>query len=316
MMVAEPAEEILREGVLCYLAVADEPSPHLTPVVFAYERGAVWATTARSSRKARLWRADPRASALVRAGGRAAAFRGEVTTYDALDPASWRRSILRGPLLARASARFTIRNLRFFAGYARDAHRVPFAWTPPGRVFLSVGVGEGAALDLTSKAVIARWGELGDRVASRRDFRRSAAAAMPDGGAPEEVRRAVGDSGEGVIAVAAGRGVTTLPAHWRRVAEDGCYYATLPAAVLALAGAGPEPPVSLVADRSSAWRAAGMRGLLLRGRGTVYVPGRVAAGAGSLLDVSGAGEADAVIRLRPDQAVWWKGWSSGTVRQS
>lgn len=315
MTVPAAAEEILREGVLCYLAAPDEPSPHLTPVVFAYERGAVWATTARSSRKARLWRADPRAAALVRSGSRAALFRGDVTTYDALDPSSWRRSLLRGPLLARASARFTARNLRFFAGYARDAHRVPLAWTPPGRVFLSIDAAAGAVVDRDGDAVVARWGELGGRVAGRRDFRRTRAAPMLDEGVPEGVRRSVGGAGDGVMAVAAGRDVTALPVRWRRSPGEGCYYLVLPEAFLALAGGGPELPVSLAVDRSSAWRAARMQGVLLRGRGTVFVPDRVRSGAASLREAAGAEPGDAVIRLRPERVVWWKGWSSGTVRR-
>jgi hypothetical protein len=265
--------------------------------------------------KARTWRRDPRASGLVRAGPLALSFRGPVTTYDALDPGTWGTMIRSAPSVARASARFTLKNAPFFAGYAVDARRVPLSWTPPGRVLFSVEIEDGAVLDPAAGRVAERWGRWGARASSREDFRTSR-GRIPDLDVPADVREAVGEAGDGVLALAGSRGLAVLPARWSRGAGDGAYYAVLPRRFLALAGAGVER-AGLVVDRASRWRAADMTGLLLRGPAEGYVVARVRRGRESLARQAGrAGslpEDPAVVRLLPDVMVWWKGWASGTV---
>jgi hypothetical protein len=287
----------------------------VTPVVFAFHAGRLWGTTARRTVKARTWRRDPRASGLVTAGPLALSFRGRVTTYDALDPGTWGSMIRSAPSAARASARFTLKNAPFFAGYAVDARRVPLSWTPPGRVLFSVEIEHGAVLDPQAGRVVERWGRWGARASSRQEFRVSK-GRIPDEDVPAEVREAVGQSGEGVLALAGSGGPAVLPGRWARAPGDGAFYAVLPRRFLALAGAGAER-AGLVVDRASRWRAADMAGLLLRGPADGYVLDRVGTGHESLARrARRAGtlpEEPAVVRLRPDVVVWWKGWASGTA---
>ena len=311
----DAAERILRHGRLCYLAAASPLGPHVTPVVFAYHSGRLWGTTARRTVKARTWRRDPQASGLVRAGPLALTFRGPVTTYDALDPATWGSTIRSAPSVARASARFTLKNAPFFAGYAVDARRVPLSWTPPGRVLFSVEIEHGTLLEPDAGRIVERWGRWGARATSREDFQ-PAKGRIPDGEVPDDVREAVGTVGDGVLALQGSGGPAVLPVRWARVPGDGAFYAVLPRRFLALAGAGVER-AGLVVDRASRWRAADMTGLLLRGPAEGYVLSRVRSGRDTLVRrarrAGSLPEEPAAVRLRPDVLVWWKGWASGTV---
>lgn len=303
------AIEILERGRLCYLCVQTPQGPHATPVVFVLDSGAVWATTSRRSVKARAWREDPFAAGMVRHGGRALTFRGMVTAYDLLEPGTWRASALRAPAITRAAARFTLKNARYFAGYARDARRIPLAWTPPARVLVSLDMEDGAVLDEASGEVLERWGHWGSRASSLTSFAPIEAAGPR---APEDIERALGEGGDSALAVAATSGLAVLPARWTRA--DGGGFAVVPRAFLDLAGARSRVPGALVADRASSWRASRMRGVMLRGEAEVYLPSRVRAGREALLDAAGApGERDAVVRLTPRSLVWWRGWTSDTV---
>src|SRR5207244_12636749 len=108
------------------------------------------------------------------------------------------------------------------------------------------------------------------------------------------------------------------PAAWRL--GGGLAYAVLPEATLRLAGAGAEAPASLTVDHASRWRASAMTGVLLQGLASVHILDRLRSGAGSAativrragLEPKGA----TVVRLRPDRAVGWRGWSAGTVRRT
>ena len=311
----EAAERILRHGRLCYLAAGSPLGPHVTPVVFAYHAGRLWGTTARRTVKARTWRRDPRASGLVRAGSLALSFRGPVTTYDALDPGTWGSMVRSAASVARASARFTLKNAPFFAGYAVDARRVPLSWTPPGRVLFSVQIEHGTVLEPAAARIVERWGRWGSRASSAEEFRPSKGRS-PDRGVPTDVREAVGEAGDGVLALEGSGGPAVVPVRWARAAGDGAFYAVLPRRFLALAGSGVER-AGLVVDRASRWRAADMTGLLLRGPAEGYVLHRVRRGRESLARrAERAGslpEEPSVVRLRPDVVGWWKGWASGTA---
>jgi hypothetical protein len=306
------AREILRDGTLCYLAAPSPVGPHVTPVVFVLEGDRVWGTTGRGTTKTRRWRERPVAGGLVRLGDRAVSFRGPVTLYDALNPATWAVSVVRSPQLALASTLFTVKNARFFAGYARDAYRVPLGWTPPGRVIFSVDLEDGAVLE--REGVSARWGTWGSQVKGNPELR-SDVGGVPPGDIPEDLRGLLEGSGDGTLGVDDARGPVVLPVRWAR--SGGTYDMVLPRPVLALAAPDPHGPGALVVDQASAWRAAKMRGLLLRGEGTVYVPDGLRSATEEFRSrLAPAGELPedpAVVRLLPKTVAWWRGWSSGTV---
>ena len=309
------ANEILERGTLCYLAAPSRLGPHVTPVVFVLHGGRVWLTTSRSAVKSRAWRRDPRAGGLIADGRRAVAFRGRVTLYDAFDPLTWPAIAFRAPSVGLAWTRFSMKNARFFAGYARDAYRVPFAWTPPGRVLASVDLDAGAVLDLDGESVVERWGIEMRQVPSRRTFRERRGGSRPERSAPEGVRSVLGPRGGGVVGLASDDGPIVLPAAWAR--SDGTFYAAVTEPVAALANARAEARGALVVDHASTWRASKMRGLLFRGDLEVFAPDGVERGrealAARLGKVPNAPRDAVLLRLRPDVAVWWNGWSSGTV---
>jgi hypothetical protein len=305
------ARDILNEGTLCYLAAPSPAGPHVTPVVFVLDGGRVWGTTGRGTTKAKLWRREPVAGGLVRHEERLLAFRGPVTLYDALDPSTWGASLRRGPRVASASARFSLKNARFFAGYARDATHVPLSWTPPARVIFSIDISSGALL--AGSEVEDRWGRWADAVEGMKAYR-SAAPGLSSEQLPEAVRDLLSEPGQGVLGLDAELGPVVLPAAWS--GSGGTLHARVPSSALALAGMKREALASLVVDRASAWRAARMRGVLLRGPSSVYVADDIKTGRGELETQAGPLSSDAaVIRIRPRSAVWWSGWTSGTVRR-
>jgi nitroimidazol reductase NimA-like FMN-containing flavoprotein (pyridoxamine 5'-phosphate oxidase superfamily) len=310
-----PARQLLEAGAFCHVAASTPEGPHVTPMVFALAGGRLWVTTSRRSVKARAWRRDPRVAGIVRAGGDVVMFTGIATTHDVLDPWTWMRSLREGPLLALASARFTRKNARFFGGYAIDARRVPFAWTPPGRVFVELRIERTALVGGRERARV--WGEWADDDApSRERFRAVRSGPGPLDGLPSGVRDALGERGVGALAVEGREGPVVVPAAW--TLDGAALYAVANAETLALAGATtPTPRVALGIDRPTSWRARTMVGAMARGDGDIYVTGRLTSGEPSARDVArraGAPEnAIALVRVRPRRFVWWQGWESGTV---
>ena len=320
MRLPAAARSILDRAVLCYVAARTPTGPHLTPVVYVLDGGRLWLTTSRSSAKARAWRRDPAVAGLAGGPDGWVVFRGRVRMYDALDPLSWPAAALGGPRLARAATRFSVKNARFFAGYAVDARRVPFAWTPPGRVFVSVELTAGHVLD--AGAVGAGWGEWKGGATARS---RSAFEALPprqalDLRAPAGIRRALGERGWGALALDEDP-LTVLPVRFRRVAREAAVDLVIPDQVQALATSPARGRATLTLDHASAWRAAAMRGLMLRGAVELFVPSKVRRGRAAVLErlraVGSDVEPDHAVlaRLEPDRLVWWEGWSTGTVRR-
>ena len=316
------ARRILDRGILCYVAVRTPAGPHLTPVVYALDAGRLWLTTARRSVKARAWRRDPEVAGMVRSEAGALVFRGRVRTYDVLDPESWPHAALAGPRIVRAATRFGLKNARFFAGYAVDAPRVPLAWAPPGRVFVEVRLRAGRVLvrDPGGAASIAEgWGPWEVGAASVRSFAELRRRRGVDRLVPPDVRRAALAAPVAALAVQWEDAVTALPALWTRRAAQGAYEAVLPTVWLDLAGTGPDPVGALTLDHPDAWRAAEMTGMLVQGPARVFVPSEVRRGRETLarrIGVAagpGAPEDQALVRIRPARAVWWKGWASATV---
>lgn len=305
---------VLEEGQFCAVATTTPMGPHCTPLVFVLSSGRVWLTTSRRSVKARAWRLDPSVAGLVRHGDLVVAFAGTVRTFDLLDRETWGAAVADAPQVARASVKFSRKNARFFAGYAVDAKQVPFAWTPPGRVFVGIDLERTALLD--DEGVQEGWSRWGGNVVPHISFRASRSGPDPLSALPSDVRNALGDVGEGTLSVAGPGGPVVLPARWGIV--RGSLYAALPAETLALADAGPDAPVALTIDRTSAWRARDMIGAMVQGTGELFTVGGLEKGERSAASVFKAIRpgADALVRITPGRLVWWRGWASGSVPAS
>jgi hypothetical protein len=313
-VVPAPVRAILEGGAFCHVATLTPTGPHVTPMVFATAGGRVWVTTSRDSVKTRAWGRDRRVAGLVRLEDRSAVFTGTVTTYDLLDAESWGRSLANGPLLAVAGLRFTQKNARFFAGYAVDAHHVPLAWTPPGRVFAEIALERSAIVE--DELVASAWGSWGDSVEGTERFRAVRAGEPPLSVLPGPLRDRLGTSGSGALALETRHGPVVLPVRW--TVDGGGVYAVAPSETFGLAEAGGEPAVALQLDRPSWWRASAMMGAMVRGTGVVAVVPRLVSGeraATRIARLAGTEPADAtLVRIRTTSVVWWRGWSSGTVR--
>lgn len=305
--------EVLDKGVFCAVATMTSNGPHCTPLVFASHGGRLWLSTSRQSLKARTWRRDPSISGLVRHGELAVTFGGRVTIYDALDTRTWVGAVTSATTIARASAAFSRKNARFFAGYAVDANKVPLSWTLPGRVLVGVALERTALLD--DGGVRERRGRWGDEPASRPAFRRTK-GDDPLGDVPDDVAATLGTEGRGALSVLGDKGPVVLPVGWR--VEGDALYAALRAETLALAGAAePTVPMALTIDYASEWRAKDMVGALLQGEGTVFVDGVVGSGAVSMRKLAGsiAPGATALVRMSVRRSVWWQGWATGSVKR-
>jgi len=314
MRVPPEVRAVLERADLCHVATVTASGPHVTPMVFALAGDRLWVTTSRGSVKVRGWARDPRVAGVAAHGREAVVFAGLATLYDVLEPSSWGRAIAETPTLALATARFTRKNARFFAGYAVDAHRVPLAWAPPGRVFADL---RWERVALIRDGVVARtWGRWGGSVPSRERFRATRAGRGPLEGLPHGVHEDLGRRGTGVLAALGRRGPVALPSAWAAVGAG--LYAALPEPVLALADLGtPTVPAALEIDRPSRWRARDMVGAMARGRAEVHAIDRLASGgrsaAGIAREAEVEGDRAALVRIRPEGLVWWRGWSSGTV---
>ena len=304
-------QDVLEHGEFCSVASVTPGGPHCTPLVFALSGGRIWLTTSRRSVKARSWALDPSMAGLVRHGDLAVTFTGTVRTFDLLDRRTWGATVSDAPQLARASVKFSRKNARFFAGYAVDAKQVPFAWTPPGRVFVGIDVGRTALLD--DEGVQEGWSRWGGEATSHSTFSASKKGTPALDRLPLDVRRAIGQGGDGALAVAGSHGPAVVPCRW--LADGGALYAALPLETLALADAGPDVPIALTVDRASAWRAREMVGAMVQGTGSIFSPGALETGARSarsVLKAIGAAN-DSLVRIAPSRLVWWHGWSSGSA---
>jgi hypothetical protein len=303
--------EVLDQGRFCAVATTTPHGPHCTPLVFASSGGRLWLTTSRRSAKTRAWRTDPSVAGLVRHADLAVAFTGSVKLYDALDRSTWGDAIAGATSIARATAAFSAKNARFFAGYAIDARQVPFAWTPPGRVFVGIDLQRVALLD--DEGVQEGRGRWRGETTTHPTFRRTSKRGDPLASLPGHVRVGLGVEGDGGLALVGDRGPVVLPARWR--IDDGGLFAALPAETLALADAGPDAPAALMMDRASAWRARDMLGAMVQGQAQLYVLDALGSGAKSAgaIATSIDPEAGALVRLSPARVVWWSGWSSGAT---
>jgi pyridoxamine 5'-phosphate oxidase-like protein len=304
-------QTVLDQGRFCTVATITPSGPHCTPLVFASSGARVWLTTSRRSVKARAWKTDPSVGGLVRQVDLAVTFTGTVKTYDALDRSTWSAAVAGATSIARATATFSRKNARFFAGYAFDARQVPLAWTPPGRVFVGIDLLRTALLD--DEGVQEGRGRWGGEAMSHTSFRRTSRRTDPLEALPPGLRRQLGTEGEGALAISGGRGPVVLPVTWR--AERNALYAALPSETLSLAGSPLDAAVALTVDRPSVWRARDMVGAMFQGTGAIYLVGELTSGAKAAGSIA-AGihpAADALVRIDPTRVVWWEGWSSGSA---
>ena len=306
-------QDVLERGDFCYVAANTRHGPHVTPTVFVLAHGRVWVTTSRGSVKARAWRLDPAVAGFVRAGDVAVVFTGTVRTFDLLEVGSWARDLLEAPALAIASTRFTRKNARFFAGYAIDARHVPLSWTPPGRVFTAFELDRLAIVG--PSGVAETFGEWPSGLVSLPRFRATRAGLPALEALPDDVHDPLGERGQGALALEGAGGVVALPASW--ATHGGSLYAAVARGELELANLpDARPRAALAIDRASWWRARNMTGAMVRGTGEVSVPEALVSGAASatrILHAAGAEHGAALVRIRTEQLVWWRGWTSGTV---
>jgi pyridoxamine 5'-phosphate oxidase-like protein len=316
------ARRVLEEGEFCHLAARTQAGPHLTPLVYVLERGRIWVTTSRRSVKARVWRRDPTVAGLVRSGDMAVAFRGRVRTYDALDPLSWPAAAARGPTIATAAVRFSVRNARFFAGYAVDARRVPLAWTPPGRVFAAVEIAAGVVLDLRTGQPVNAWGEWppSEGGACRASFRPADddVVSAITRGVPSPVLRELRSLREATVAIQGTGGLTVVPAVRKPGPREGFGEYAIGRGSWDRAAAGLGSPAAVTLHRASTWRASEMLGIMVQGSVEPFARPETARGVRALedrlLELGARSGRDAVlVRVRPRRTVWWHGWTSGTV---
>jgi hypothetical protein len=304
-------QTVLEQGPFCAVAAATPRGPHCTPLVFAYSGGRVWLTTSRRSVKTRAWKVNPSVAGLVRHGRLAVTFVGAVKLYDALDRNTWGAAVAGATSIARATATFSRKNARFFAGYAFDARQVPFAWTPPGRVFAGAELERAALLD--EDGIQEGRGRWGGEAGSHATFRRSKAGSDPLDGLPYDVRDELGREGDGSLTVTGPAGPVVLPVRW--LVDGSTLYAALPTDILTLANAEPDAPAALTLDKASVWRARDMVGAMVQGTASFYVAGRLGSGAKTVAGIASSmhGSADALVRLVPERLVWWRGWASGST---
>ncbi|MGZ8619540.1 MAG: pyridoxamine 5'-phosphate oxidase family protein, partial [Actinomycetota bacterium] len=196
-------QQVLEQGPFCAVASSTPRGPHCTPLVFAYSGGRIWLTTSRGSVKARAWKIDPGVAGLVRFGELSVAFTGTVHAYDALDRSTWGSAVAGATSIARAGAGFSRKNAKFFAGYAFDAHQVPFAWTPPGRVFVGIDL-ERTAL-LGEDGVQEGRGRWGGEALSHKTFRSTKGTEDPMTPLPSDVRSELGTRGDASLTLAGDR---------------------------------------------------------------------------------------------------------------
>lgn len=304
-------QSVLEQGPFCHVATAAPSGPHCTPLVFAYSGGRLWLTTSRRSVKTRSWKEDPSAAGLVRHGELAVTFAGTAKLFDALDRSTWGDAVAVATSIARATAAFSKKNARFFAGYAFDAKQVPFAWTPPGRVFVGIELERTALVD--EDGVQEGRGRWGGASTSHNTFRRSTRGDDPLAALPREIRQPLGTEGDGALTLMGERGPVVVPARWR--ADEHALFAALPEETLALAAAGPDVPAALTIDEASAWRARDMVGAMVQGTASIHVLDELGTGSKSARTIATEIDPDAgaLIRLVPSRLVWWRGWSSGSA---
>ena len=190
---------------------------------------------------------------------------------------------------------------------------MPFAWTPPGRVFVGIDL-ERTAL-LGEDGVQEGRGRWGGEALSHATFRSTKGTDDPLAPLPDRMCAA----SWGRAAVRRSRSLVTADPSWSR--RDGACRRRL-----ALRGvAGGDARRSRASGRTprsrSRWTTpphgarATWSGAMVQGTGAIHVLDDLGSGAKTAraLATSIDPEAGALVRITPARLVWWKGWSSGSL---
>ena len=266
-LLLDPAvRTVLGEGRQAFLAIATRSGPHVTPELYAVADGRMWFASAAATLKVKVLDRRPTLSVLVRAGNRSVVASGVAECFDALDAGDVTRALRQGPAVARALAGYGLRNASDLAGFVVDAARGR-AGRPPGRRTLiaftpdRVAVLDGGRLD-------GAWG------------------GWP-GSADADATAWEDDGIEAVVGWQAESGPLALPARWDPETE----VASMPPALVTLAGLPESSPACITADRYGGPGPAAKSGLLLRGTGR---------------------RQDGHIRIDADRVTMWEGIESST----
>jgi hypothetical protein len=210
--------------------------------LYAVEGGGLWFATAAATLKVRMLSKRPQASAVIRAGDRSVVVSGEVESFDPMRPGDLARAARQGPAVARALARFGLRNAPDLAGFVSDTLMGRLGSRRPGRrVLLGLRPTEVAVLD--GNDVVGAWGTW---------------PAQP--GASGQT---TAEGGLAVVGWETEGGVLALPARWDPTTET----AAVPPALVELAALPVDAAACVVADDYGDPGPAAKSGILLRGRG-------------------------------------------------
>ena len=282
-------DEVLHEADVFYLAVASSNGPHVTPAVFDVDGGRLWFLTPRRSVKARVIDRHRRVGALVQLGQWSVVIGGRARI---VDPLTARGIFSPGTLLDLpfAAAGYLSRNSRHATGTIRD-HQAPTLAL--SRVMVSVDIRRLALLD--GWTVVDRWGRWDG--ADRLLRGEPPAGTAPDlSQVPPGVRNLLGDDSPVVLGWNSPAGPLALPARW----QAGTGELETSAEAMTMAGALPESPTSVCAERSR-YRLKSKQGLLLTGDGRARLA-----------------DDPAVARIGLDiqRTTWWKGEDGHTTARS
>lgn len=246
---ADPVATVLHEARQAHLAVATVGGPHVTPVLYAFDRRRLWFLAASPTVKARTVATGSRGAALVTTPGIAVVFAGTLERLDPLTPSSLVRAGAAVPSVPAAVARFAVRNAVDLLGFVGDAVRGRAGRMPPHRRVLLALRPERLAVvdDAGVVAVAGDWpGE------------------APEGGGGPTATVAVPSGTQAVVGWDGPDGPLALPGRWD--AERG--EASVLDELAALTGTRQPAAAAVVFDDYGRPGPAAKRGVLLRGRGS------------------------------------------------
>lgn len=281
-----------------YVAISLRSGPHVTPELFTVSGGRIICLTSATTLKARRSRNGDDVGLCATSPSGTAILAG---TVEILDPTSL-STLLGAPSAAVDAplgvARFLRDNASEMMGAATDAllgrlgrplppHRVVLAFTPT------------AALTVEGSAVQDATGW--DGADEGGGCERAAPHALDDGPEPVSVQLddlpgALGDiaiRGPAVLGWRRASGTSiALPVEW----DPEHLEATLPVSVMDVCGSVGSGPACVTFSEWTGYGPSGKRGVMLRGRGTVFGDGQTAR-----------------IKMEVDRASYWDGIETGTI---
>lgn len=242
-----------------YVGVVSKGHPHVTPELFATDRGRLWILTAAVTHKVKVLADDTRVAFLASSEGGHVVGIGRASVLDAMKPSSFGdpMEVLRS---AVGAARMVGRNAAELSGAALDALTGKLGGPlPPHRVVIEI---EPTALAARDAGGTRSWGcwapQPGAPAATS-----GATPDLDDAAAPENLRDLLED-GPAALGWLAGDGhPLVLPARWERETSS----AQVATDVFTLCGASNESPAAVTRDKWSGLGPTGKQGVMLRGDG-------------------------------------------------